>query len=231
MEIGGLQKMTLLDYPGKVACTVFLSGCNFRCPYCHNSALVLPGRMGSGISQEELLEFLDRRKGKLDGVCITGGEPTVHRDLPELIEKIRQKGFLVKLDTNGSNPSMLEALIREKKIDYVAMDVKNSPERYGWTCGNSGILEGVQESVEILKQDAIDYEFRTTVCKPFHDAESMASLARWIQGCRRYFIQNFEDSGSLVGEGAEAFSQQELQELFRAVRVYIPEARIRGQQV
>ena len=230
MEIGGIQKMTLLDYPGKVACTVFLPGCNLRCPYCHNSSLVIPERISQGIQEDDLMDFLERRRGKLDGVCITGGEPTVHRELPELILKIRKLGFLVKLDTNGSNPKMLQKLIAQNMLDYVAMDIKNSPKLYGKTCGGISILEEVKKSAALLMEDRVDYEFRTTVCKPFHDRESMRDIGQWIQGAKRYFIQNFEDSGDLIGRGMGPFSQQELEVLLDTVRAYVPEARIRGQE-
>ena len=230
MVIGGLQKMTLLDYPGKIACTVFLPGCNLRCPYCHNSTLVIPEKLTEGFPQEALLDFLQKRQGKLDGVCVTGGEPTIHRDLPELIRKIKNLGFLIKLDTNGSNPGMLETLIREGLIDYVAMDIKNSPEWYEKTCGGISILEPVRKSLELLKSGVVDYELRTTVCKPLHSAQTMENLGKWIQGARRYFIQNFEDSGDLVGTGMSSFSQEELELLLKTVRAYVPEAHIRGQE-
>ena len=228
MRIGGLQKMTLLDYPGKVACTVFLPGCNFRCPYCHNSALVLPERMEAGFPQQELLDFLETRKGKLDGVCITGGEPTIHRDLPELIGRIRSLGFLVKLDTNGSNPVMLQKLMEDRAIDYVAMDIKNSPQMYAATCGNPFLLEKVEQSVQLLMEGSVGFEFRTTVCKPLHTQQSMTRLGRWIQGTEKYYIQNFQDSGSLVGSGMKGFSQQELDQLLQAVKPWVPAAQLRG---
>ena len=230
MEIGGLQKMTLLDYPGKVACTVFLSGCNLRCPYCHNSSLVLPEKIGRGISQEDLLAFLRKRRGKLDGVCITGGEPTIHRDLPELLEKIRDLGFSLKLDTNGSNPNMLEGLLNRGLLQYVAMDIKNSPELYGKICGGVSIRDQAQKSIALLQRGTVDFEFRTTVCKPFHTEASMEELAKWIQGTEKYFIQNFEDSGDLIGTGMGPFSQEELEGFLNIVRAYVPAARIRGHQ-
>ena len=228
MRIGGLQKMTLLDYPGKVACTVFLPGCNMRCPYCHNPSLVLPEQMEAGFPEEILMDFLRTRQGKLDGVCITGGEPTIHSGLEDLIRKIRDLGFLVKLDSNGSNPQVLQRLMGEGLIDYVAMDIKNSPRAYPETCGNPGVLEQVQKSVALLKDGSLDFEFRTTVCRPFHTEASMAEIGRWIQGTRNYFIQNFEDSGCLVGSGMGPFSREELEGLLAAVRPYVPQAQIRG---
>ena len=228
MEIGGLQKMTLLDYPGKVACTVFLPGCNLRCPYCHNSSLVVPEKIREGFSQETLLDFLERRRGKLDGVCITGGEPTIHKDLPGLIEKIRSLGFLVKLDTNGSNPGMLEELLNGGFLDYVAMDIKNSPALYGKTCGGISIREQAEKSIRLLQSGSVDFEFRTTVCRPFHTEASMEELARWIAGEEKYFLQNFEDSGDLIGSGMGPFSEEELEAFLKIARAYVPAAQIRG---
>ena len=205
MRIGGLQKLTLLDYPGKVACTVFLSGCNLRCPYCHNPGLVLPEQSeGSEIPEVEVLSFLERRKGKLDGVCITGGEPTLQPELPEFLEKLRRLGYAAKLDTNGTNPAMLKALLHERVLDYVAMDIKNSPSRYAETCGGIDCLSRVQESAALLMDGTVDYEFRTTVCAPLHTPRDMEELGRWLKGARRYFLQPFADSGALVGGGAFA---------------------------
>ena len=163
MHIAGLQKLSLLDYPGKIACTVFLSGCNLRCPYCHNAELISPHYTGENISQTELMNFLDSRKEKIDGVCISGGEPALAPELPELIKAIRKKGFSVKLDTNGTNPEMLKKLIEEKLIDYAAMDIKNSRIHYNETCGTE-ILPQIEKSVHHLMNGNIDYEFRTTVC-------------------------------------------------------------------
>ena len=228
MKIGGLQKMTLLDYPGKVACTVFLSGCNLRCPFCHNAGLVLPEQMAPDMTQEELLQFLTQRTGKLDGVCITGGEPTIHPDLPQLIREIRNLGYSVKLDTNGTNPQMLEALIDAGELDYVAMDVKNCPQRYAETCGGAQVLDAVEASKDLLLRGRVDYEFRTTVCKPFHDPQAIRSLAQWIAGAKRYFLQTFVDSGNLVGEGAVPFTPQEMEALTYVARVFVPDTQVRG---
>ena len=177
--IGGLQKVTLLDFPGKVACTVFLTGCNLRCPYCHNPELVLPRNNGKTVSENELFEFLFSRKGKLDGVCITGGEPTVHPELPFLIRRIRDMGFLIKLDSNGTLPEMLEHLLREELLDYVAMDIKNAPSRYAETCG-ADVIEQVKKSAALLKSSHAEYEFRTTVCHPLHSPEDIREIGRWI---------------------------------------------------
>ncbi len=230
MQIAAIQKTTLLDFPGKVACTVFLPGCNLRCPFCHNASLVLPEqRVGEPLPPEALLSFLDRRKGILDGVCITGGEPTIYSDLPQLIGSIREKGMLVKLDTNGSHPRMLRRLMEEGLLDYVAMDIKNSPERYRETCGGAEVLAQVKESAAVLMEGNVEYEFRTTVCKPYHDEKSVGEIGQWLQGAKRYFLQNFVDSGHLVGSGMEPMTTQEMKVLLQAARKYIPDAEIRGQ--
>ena len=225
MNIGGLQKMTLLDYPGKIACTVFLSGCNLRCPFCHNASLVLPRRLSPVMTQEELLVFLRSRVRRLDGVCITGGAPTLYHDLPELIEEIRELGFSVKLDTNGSSPEMLQNVL--PLVDYVAMDIKNCPEKYCDTCGGVDILAQVRESVRLLMDSGVDYEFRTTVCHPFHRPEDLKKIGQWLSGAKQYFIQQFVDSGDLVGE-AFPLSPEEMQALLEAVLPDIPNAKVRG---
>ena len=229
MRIAALQRMTLLDYPGHLACTVFLPGCNLRCPFCHNASLVLPGSdLPDEMSRSELMDFLGRRKGKLDGVCITGGEPTLHPDLPELMDSIRQMGFLVKLDTNGSSPAVLKTVLEDGLADYVAMDIKNCPERYLQTCGGADVLDSVRESAAMLMEGKTDYEFRTTVFRPAHDPEAMQSIGRWLEGAKRYFLQNFVDSGNLVGTGCSALKESEIHALREAVLPWIPETQIRG---
>ena len=225
--IGGLQKVTLLDFPGKVACTVFLTGCNLRCPYCHNTDLVLTKDNGKYISEKEFFEFLLSRKGKLDGVCITGGEPTLYPNLTNLIRRIREMGFLVKLDSNGTVPEILKLLLREKLLDYVAIDIKNAPTRYAETCG-ADVIEQVKKSAALLKNSNIDYEFRTTVCHPFHSPDGMQEIGRWLHGAKRYFIQPFVDSGNLLGSGISAMAKPELKTLLKAVKPYIPAADLRG---
>ena len=228
MRIGGLQKVTLLDYPGKVACTVFLPGCNLRCPFCHNGELVLsPGP--ALMNLDELLSFLDRRQGLLDGVCVTGGEPTLYEDLPALLRQIRALGFAVKLDTNGTNPDMLEALAQEGLLDYAAMDIKNSPDRYAETCGGVDLLGPVKRSAALLMAGAVDYEFRTTVCAPLHTPEEMAGIGRWLKGAKRYFLQPFVDSGELVGSGMKPLTKEEIEALRDSVLPDIPSTQIRGQ--
>ena len=225
--IGGLQKVTLLDYPGKVACTVFLTGCNLRCPYCHNPDLVLTKDNGKYISEKEFFEFLLSRKGKLDGVCITGGEPTLYPNLTNLIRRIREMGFLVKLDSNGTVPEILKPLLREKLLDYVAIDIKNAPSQYAETCG-ADVIEYVEKSVALLKNSNIDYEFRTTVCHPFHSPKCLEEIGRWLRNAKRYYIQPFVDSGNLLGSGVSVMTKSELETLLNAVKSYIPAAELRG---
>lgn len=225
MDIAGLQKTTLLDYPGRIACTVFLPGCNLRCPFCHNASLVLRPR--PLMTQEELLAFLETRKRKLDGVCVTGGEPTLHRDLAQLLQAIKDLGFLVKLDTNGTKPDVLRGILDSGLVDYVAMDIKNSPETYAATCGGSEVLDAVRESVSLLEASSVDHEFRTTVLHPYHTPEDLAAIGRWLQGTKQYYIQAFVDSGDLIGSG-QALTEPEMQALLEAVRPYIPNAQLRG---
>lgn len=227
MDIHGIQKLTLLDYPGKCACTVFLAGCNLRCPFCHNAPLVLGGAEVA-MNEEEFFKFLKKRQGLLDGVCVTGGEPTLRQDLPEFIEIIRELGYLVKLDTNGSNPNMLRQLIDDRLINYVAMDIKNCPERYTPTCGGIDILPAVEESLTILRQNNVDYELRTTCVKPFHDIAAMEAIGKWLAGTKNYYLQNFVDSGHLVGKAVSGFTKEEMEALLKAVLPHIPTTRIRG---
>ena len=229
MRIGGLQKLTLLDYPGKVACTVFLSGCNLRCPYCHNPALVLPEQSNApGMPESEVFAFLEQRKGKLDGICITGGEPTLQPELPGFLEKLRGLGYAIKLDTNGTNPGMLNGLLRDGILNYVAMDIKNSPSRYAETCGGADVLSKVRESADLLLNSPTDYEFRTTVCKPLHTEKEMEEIGHWLGGAKRYFLQPFVDTGDLVSGGVQAHTQDELTRLRQAVLPDIPNTQLRG---
>ena len=229
MRIGGLQKLTLLDYPGKVACTVFLSGCNLRCPYCHNPALVLPEQSNApGMPESEVFAFLEQRKGKLDGICITGGEPTLQPELPGFLEKLRGLGYAIKLDTNGTNPGMLNGLLHDGILNYVAMDIKNSPSRYAETCGVADVLSKVRESADLLLNSPTDYEFRTTVCKPLLTEKEMEEIGRWLRGAKRYFLQPFVDTGDLVSGGVQAHTQDELTRLRQAVLPDIPNTQLRG---
>ena len=227
MDINGIQKLTLLDYPGQCACTVFLAGCNLRCPFCHNASLVLGGAP-TAMTEEEFLAFLKKRKGLLDGVCVTGGEPTLRHDLPDFIRKIKEMGYLVKLDTNGSNPKMLRQLLEENLVDYVAMDIKNCPERYTPICGGIDILPAVEESLAILQANKVEYELRTTCVKPFHDIAAMEAIGKWLAGTQHYYLQNFVDSGDLIGSDVCGFTKEEMEALRQAVLPHIPTTRIRG---
>lgn len=222
MLISGLNKTTLLDYPGRVAATVFTGGCNFRCPFCHNGGLVLSPLTQEHYTEEDILAFLKKRKNILSGVCITGGEPTIQEDLPDFIQQIKELGLSVKLDTNGSHPHMLEELIGKKQIDYVAMDIKNAPGKYAWTIGcgeklfcypsledseNAGMQKqdkfpekAIFQSVELLKNSGIPYEFRTTVVKEFHTLQDLQEICVWIAGSPAYYLQQFKDSGQLIAE-------------------------------
>lgn len=233
MLISGLQKLTLLDYPGKVACTLFTSGCNFRCPFCHNASLVLPelaGQCDGAISEDELLLFLRKRQGVLDGVAVTGGEPLLHKELPALLEKIRALGFMVKLDTNGSFPERLMDVVSAGLVDRVAMDIKNSPELYEKTVGISGLEFGaIERSKDFLLSGKIDYEFRTTVVRGLHTRESIAGAASWIAGAKEYYLQQFKDSGQLIAAaGLGEYDEKEMRSLAEAAVQYVPSVQLRG---
>jgi pyruvate formate lyase activating enzyme len=225
MNIGGLQKTTLIDYPGKIGCTVFLTGCNFRCPWCQNPELVLPEKIKKSpkISEKDFFNFLEERKGFLEGVCITGGEPTIHKDLPNFIKKIKKLGFAVKLDTNGSNPRILKNLIKKKLIDYIAMDVKaplKNPD--------------IKKSVEIIKNSSLDYEFRTTVVPTVHNKEDIIKIARELSkptrlrqgfgGQRKYYLQNFRPEKTIDPKfkKIKPFNQKQLESIQKECQKYLP---------
>lgn len=211
MNFAGLQKMTLMDYPQVVSCIIFTQGCNFRCPFCHNSSLV-DGVYENEITETEILDFLEKRKGLLDGVVISGGEPLLHSEIYSFIKKVKELGFLVKLDTNGSNPDLLKKLVEEKLVDYVAMDIKNSPEEYSLASGTEKFLDKITESKDFLLQNFVDYEFRTTIVKGIHTKDSLLSAAKWISGAKRYFLQNYKDSGEILSpNGLSPFNDEELQ--------------------
>ena len=228
MDIHGLQKLTLLDYPGKVACTAFLGGCNLRCPFCHNGALVLePGP--PILTGEELLAFLARRRGLLDGVCITGGEPLLHPDLPRLLEAVKGLGFCLKLDTNGGFPRALEDVIARGLVDYVAMDIKNSLARYPETAGVPGLdTAPYRESAALLLEGRVDFEFRTTVVRELHDEDSFRAIGPWLAGARRYFLQSFVDRDTVLTPGLHPCSRAEMEAFAAIVRPYIPQVELRG---
>jgi len=230
LRIGGMQKMTLLDYPDKVASTIFTAGCNFKCPFCHNRDLVFLPEDYEYYDPEEVMAYLTKRKGLIDGVCISGGEPML-QDTLELIKRIKKMGYLVKLDTNGSRPEKLQEYVESGYIDYVAMDIKNCKEKYAETVGmdaDSFAIENIEKSVEFLKKGTVDYEFRTTVVKELHTKDDLIALAKWIVPTKKYYLQQFLDSGNLIQEGFSAYDADEMKELRDAVRGIIPTAECRG---
>ena len=225
----GLRKLTLLDYPGQVACTVFTCGCNFRCPFCHNPSLVTGSESALEYDFGGLLEFLEQRRSRLDAVCITGGEPLMHGDAVLLAQAAKALGYRVKLDTNGSYPDRLRELIADGTLDYVAMDIKNSPDKYSVTSG-AELLEKVEKSAGLLLSGVVDYEFRTTVTGNLHETSDFEKIGQWLAGAKRYFLQAFADSGDILGGDAEQFavSDEQMASFLAAVRGNIPAAAIRG---
>lgn len=227
MIIHGLQKLTLLDYPEKMACTVFTPGCNFKCPFCHNSSLVRGD--GDRISEDEFFKFLNTRKNILEGVCITGGEPTLQPDLSDFIRKIKDMGFLVKLDTNGYKPEVLKALAGDGLLDYVAMDIKNSKDKYAKTCGLEEFdIEKIKESVDFLINGSLDFEFRTTVVRDFHDENDILNISEWIKGAKKYYLQKFVDSDDLISNNCSGYENSEMENLINRIRDRVEEVSGRG---
>lgn len=227
MILGGLQKLTLLDFPEHVACTVFTLGCNFRCPFCHNAPLVLTEKTPQ-YAVDDFFRFLEMRKGLLDGVAVTGGEPLLQKDIEQFLARIKDMGYAVKLDTNGAFPERLESILQKGLCDYVAMDIKNAPAKYEATAGCIGILENVQRSAKLLMEGQTPFEFRTTAVKELHNAEDFRDIGRWISGAARYYIQRFQDSGNLLSDGFSAPSTEEMETYLQAAREFIPTAELRG---
>ena len=229
MLINGIQKLTLLDFPGHTACTVFTGGCDFRCPFCHNASLVLRVGEQPVVPEAELMALLDKRRGLLDGVCITGGEPTLQPDLLDLMEKIKEKGYLVKLDTNGTRPQVIARAFERGLVDKVAMDIKTSPERYQVVAGLPEMdMRPIRESVQLLMAHPGKYEFRTTVVRELHSVQDFAAIGQWIAGAQEYYLQAFKDSGDIIGEGYSACSKEEMEAMRAAVMPYVPSAELRG---
>lgn len=228
MKIGGFQKLTLLDFPGRCACTVFTVGCNLRCPFCHNASLVT-GQDVDLIAEDEVLSLLQKRQGVLDGVCFTGGEPLLQPDLTDFIRRIRALGFAVKLDTNGTLPDRLKPLLDEGLVDYVAMDVKNSPERYAETVGVPGFdVTNIEQSMRILQSGKVPFEFRTTVMRELHEPKDFQKIADWIAGDEPYYLQQFVDSGALLEGGFSAYSKAEMEAFLPLISPKVPRVAIRG---
>ena len=229
MQICGFNKTTLLDYPGHVAATIFTGCCNFRCPFCQNGDLVLrPGQIPA-LDEEEILGVLKKRRGVLTGVCVTGGEPTLQPDLAVFLKKIKDLGYLVKLDTNGYLPDVVEGLVREGLLDYIAMDIKSSPEHYADAAGFPGLrMEPVFRSVSFLRGCGLPFEFRTTVVKGLHDAEDFRSIGRWLAGPQPYFLQSYQESAGVISPVFEAFSKEELEGFRSLLLPFLPNASLRG---
>lgn len=229
MKICGLNKTTLLDYPGKIAATVFFGGCNFRCPFCHNSSLVLHAATEPEISGEEVMKFLKKRQGILEGVCITGGEPTLAQELPEFLQQIKELGYDIKLDTNGSRPKVIKSLVEQRLIDKVAMDIKTCPEKYGKLTGlHYPDLESIEESADFLLKGTLDYEFRTTVVKELHTEEDFVSIGQWIKGAKAYYLQAYKDSEEVLQPGFHSYTLEELQHFQSILKKHLPLVEIRG---
>ena len=228
MRIDGLQTLTLLDYPGKVACTVFTSGCNMRCPFCHNASVVC-GEVPPFMEKEEFFAFLKKRTGVLDGVCVTGGEPLLQEGLIPFLLEVKEKGFTTKLDTNGLLHDRLRAVVEAGAVDYVAMDIKNCKARYAETAGVPGLdLAPIEKSVQFLMEGSVDYEFRTTVVKELHNKADFDEIGRWLKGAKRYFLQSFKDSGDILSPGLSPMEKADLLEIRDRLRAEIPGVELRG---
>ncbi|MDF2942905.1 MAG: hypothetical protein K0S01_1763 [Herbinix sp.] len=229
MQIHGFSKTTLLDYPKHLAATIFLGGCNMRCPFCHNASLVTRFATQPIIPVEEVLSTLTKRKNILEGVCITGGEPTLYPDLPEFIGKIKALGLKVKLDTNGTNPAMLKSLVANKLVDYIAMDIKNSKEKYDLSTGIHGFdLLQISESIDFILTAPITYEFRTTIVKEHHSEPDILSIGRWINGANAYYLQSYKDSGDILSPGLSSHSKDTLLNFVSLLTPYVTMVSLRG---
>ena len=226
----GLQKLTLLDFPGYVACTLFTRGCNMRCPFCHNAPLVIRAEEQKLYTNEDILAFLKKRKGILDGVAITGGEPTLAHGLADFMEEVRGLGYRIKLDTNGTRPEVLKDIVSRGLVDYVAMDIKNSREKYGTTVGFDSRydLAPIEESIAFLMSGVVDFEFRTTVSRTFHTPDDVESIAKWISGDEKFYLQQFKDSGDVIGDKIEAYDNDEMRALLDRILPFVPNAQLRG---
>ena len=227
MNVQGYQKLTLLDFPGRTACTVFTGGCNLRCPFCHNAGLVRTP-LAEPNRTDEVLEYLRKRQGILDGVCVTGGEPLLQPDLEDFLRAVKEMGYAVKLDTNGTLPRRLAEVLATNLVDYVAMDIKSSPDGYAVTTGTDADVSAVTDSLSILRQSGIPFELRTTAVRGIHTEADFDAIGRWIGDVPAYFIQRFVDSGQLLGSGCDAFSPEEMEHLLTTVRVHVPSAQLRG---
>ena len=227
MNVQGYQKLTLLDYPGRTACTVFTGGCNLRCPFCHNAGLVRTP-LAEPNRTDEVLGYLQKRRGILDGVCVTGGEPLLQPDLVGFLQAVKEMGYAVKLDTNGMLPGRLSEVLATKLVDYVAMDIKSSLDGYPAATGTDADVSAVSDSLSILRDSGIPFELRTTAVRGIHTEADFDAIGRWIGDVPAYFIQRFVDSGQLLGSGFDAFTPEEMERLLATVRVHVPSAQLRG---
>lgn len=225
----GLQKLSLLDYPGKMACTMFTGGCNFRCPFCQNSDLVFLPENTIEIPTENIMSFLQKRVNILEGVCISGGEPLLQDELEYYLVKIKELGYKIKLDTNGSFPEKLKKLVEKNLIDFVAMDIKNCPSKYGETIGVSNFdLTPIQKSIDYLKEGHVEYEFRTTIVKEFHNEEDIIAIGKWLKGANAYYLQNFEDGECVIQQGLTSWDKETLQKYQQLLKPFISNTQLRG---
>lgn len=228
MKVFGFEKLSMVDFPGHLCCTVFTGGCNFKCPFCQNSDLVKMQNLRE-INQDEIFSYLSKRKGVIDSLCISGGEPTIYPDLEQFIVKIKSLGFLVKLDTNGTNYEMLKRLIENNLVDYVAMDIKNSLSAYGETAGTNFVdLENIKKSVELLKRNLVDYEFRTTLVKQFHSTSTITEMANWLDGAKRIFLQHFVDNGTCLQKGLNEVEKQDAEKFLDILKNRVNYVELRG---
>ena len=229
MQIFGFNKTTLLDFPEHVACTVFTGGCNFRCPFCQNGDLVLHGGSLPVLDEEEVFRVLRKRKGILTGVCVTGGEPTLQRDLDVFLSRVKELGYLVKLDSNGYRPEVLQSLCERGLVDYFAMDIKSSPENYARTAGVKELDMGlIRESVDFIRSCGLDYEFRTTVVRELHSSGDFLSIGEWLKGCKAYFLQSYVESEGVICKEFSSYSKEELEEFVMLLKPYIDIVSLRG---
>ena len=229
MQIFGFNKTTLLDFPEHVACTVFTGGCNFRCPFCQNGDLVLHGGSLPVLDEEEVFGVLRKRKGILTGVCVTGGEPTLQRDLDVFLSRVKELGYLVKLDSNGYRPEVLQSLCERGLVDYFVMDIKSSPENYARTAGVKELDMGlIRESVDFIRSCGLDYEFRTTVVRELHSSGDFLSIGEWLKGCKAYFLQSYVESEGVICKEFSSYSKEELEEFVMLLKPYIDNVSLRG---
>ncbi len=229
MRICGLQKLSMVDYPGKIAATVFTGGCNLRCPFCHNALLVTRLEESPRLEESEIYDFLQKRRGLLDGVVLSGGEPLLQGGAADFLQRVRAMGYSVKLDTNGCYPDALAAILEAGLVDYVAMDIKNAPEKYAMTVGLPEFdLAPIEKSIALLKRSGAEYEFRTTLVRELHTSADVAAIGQWLRGAPRYYLQNFEDSGNLIGANLHGFSREELQAMAEIAGKFMDTVHIRG---